>query len=226
MTRRLFAAGRGRAADLDDAGDAGLSLVELLVAMFVTSILLAGVATVFTGTLTGVRKVNVKTATSADARISMEAMSRTIRVAVEPSGQPSAIAVATDHTLSFYALLNRTGTAGAQPLATLVEYAWSANCVTEAQTPGRLNSSGVLVWDTGRTVKCLARTSVAPDFAFFVDGVTAVPLIVPASGLTAMARQTVYSIQATVTVKDPSNADVSGVPVRDRVTLVNVLNGA
>lgn len=222
MIRRRCASGRRR---IDETGDAGMSLVELLVAMFVASILLAGVATVFSGTLSSVRTVNVKTATAAEARIAMESISRNLRVAVKASGQTSALATATDSSLAFYALLNRTNVPGAIPLPTLVEYSWSANCLAEAKTPGRMNSLGVLVWDTGRTSTCVAHTSVAPTFTYYLDSVTTTALAVPATGLSAVVRPTVTSVRAAVTVKDPNNPGVTGVPVQSRITLINVLNG-
>jgi prepilin-type N-terminal cleavage/methylation domain-containing protein len=202
--------------------DAGMTLVELLVAMFVTSILLAGVATVFTGTLGAVRTVNVKTSTTADGRIAMEAITRTVRVAFQPSGQSSALILATTSKLSFYALLNRTGVNTATPLASLIEYDWDGTCITEAQTPGRTNGAGAVVWDTGRVSKCLARTSVAPSFAYYTSGSSSTPMVVPTAGLIDTDRQDVVSIQASVTIKDAANPSVTGVPVSDRITLINV----
>jgi prepilin-type N-terminal cleavage/methylation domain-containing protein len=218
--------GRLRAMLRDGAADdAGMTLVELLVAMFVTSILLAGLATVFTGTLGAVRTVNVKTSTTADGRIAMEAMTRTIRVAYQPSDQSSALILATSSKLSFYALLNRTGVNTAIPLTSLIEYDWDGTCITEAQTPGRTNSAGVVVWDTGRVSKCLARTSVAPTFAYYTSGNSSAALVVPSAGLIDADRQLVVSIQVSVTVKDAANPSVTGVTVSDRITLINVQTG-
>ena len=217
MIRLLRARAQARRQD-----DTGLSLVELLVAMFVASILLAGVATVFTGTLRAVRTVNVKTSTSADGRIAMEAMTRTIRVAFQPSNQTTAIASATANTLTFYSLINRTGVNTAIPLPSFIEYGWDGTCITEAQTPGVTNAAGVLVWDTGRVSKCLARTSVAPVFNYYTTGSGTTPLTIPAGGLTAMTRQTVVSIQVALTISDAANPTVTGVPVTDRITMINV----
>lgn len=215
--------GRVRAARRDDTG---MSLVELLVAMAITTVLLAGVATVFSGTMKGVRSVNARTSLAADGRISMESISRTLRVAVKPAGQSAAIASATDHTLTFYALLNRTGSpATTTPLATFVEYGWDGTCVTEAKTPGRINSSGVLVWDTGRVSKCLVRTSIEPDFSYYIDGTTTTAIVVPTGGLTALTRQTVESVSVTVNMRDPNNTSVKAFAMTGRVTLTNVVNG-
>jgi prepilin-type N-terminal cleavage/methylation domain-containing protein len=213
---------RMRAARATQRDDAGMSLVEVLVAMFVTSILLAAVGTVFTGTLRGVRAINVKTSTTADARIAMEAMTRTLRVAYLPSNQTSTIASATGSAVSFYSLINRTGSTTATPLPTFVEYYWSGNCVNEAQTPGRINTAGVLVWDTGRIAKCLARTSVAPVFAYYTSGSSASAITIPGTGLVLTDRQSVVSIQASLTVQDPANSGIAGIPITDRITMINV----
>jgi prepilin-type N-terminal cleavage/methylation domain-containing protein len=212
----------------DGADDRGISLVELLVAMMVGSILLAGVATVFIGTLRAVRTVNVKTASAADVRLGMESMSRTLRVAVQPAGTDAAVVSATSSSVSFYALLNRTGAAAtAQPTPTLVEYAWNGTCVTEAQTPARTVTSPpatgpFYAWDTGRQSRCVFRTAVAPVFTYYGDGVTTTAL-----DLTAGAtRADIESVQVVLTAKDAANSDVSPVVSTARVTLRNVVYAA
>lgn len=205
-----------------DRTDAGMTLVELLIAMFITSILLAAVASVFAGTMKNVRVVNTKAATTADGRIAMEAITRTIRVAFQPSNQVSALALANTNTLSFYALINRTGVNTSTPLPSLIEYGWDGTCLTEAQTPGRLNASSILVWDTGRVNKCLARTTIKPVFAYYLTGNATTPLTVPGTGLAAATLQTVQSIQVTVNVQDATNPSITGVPFTDRVTMINV----
>ncbi len=213
--------------------EAGLSLVELLVAGLLTSIVLAAVATVFVGSLQVVRVVTVKTSTSADARIALEAVTRTIRVATKPSGESSAVTVAKGDAVSFYALINRT-TGTAQPLPALVEYSYDGLCVNEATTPGRALTNPpaagpYYAWDTGRRVKCLVRTSVAPQFVYYATGAISLagadvtPITVPASGLVLTDRVMVTSIQVTVTAKDRSNPDIGGMPVMDRVTLNNLV---
>jgi Tfp pilus assembly protein PilW len=205
-----------------------MTLVELMVAIFVTSILLAGVATVFTTTLRAARTVNIKASSTADARIAMEAMSRTLRVAYLPAGETAAIVSATANALSFYALINRTGVATAQPLPTLIEYSWDGTCLNEAQTPGRTLSvpsadGSTMAWDTGRATKCLARTSIAPVFAYYLSGSDPSAMTIPTGGLSATDLPTVESVQASVTIKDPANPSIGGIPMTDRVTLVNVL---
>jgi len=207
------------------AGDRGVSLVELVVTMAVGSILLTAVATVFVGTLRAVRTTTVKTSTAADVRLGMEAMTRTLRVAVQPTQTSPALVTATPSSLSFYTLINRTG-ATTQPAPTLVEYGWDGTCVTEAQTPPRTLTNPpaagpAYAWDTGRRSKCLFRTSVAPQFTYYADGVTTTPLTVSSANLGE-----VQSVQAVLTARDAGNSDVNPVVSTMRVTLRNVVYAA
>lgn len=216
--------------------DAGMSVVETVVAMSIASILLAGIATVFIGSLQVVRVVTAKTATTADARIGMEAMTRSMRVAVRPDGLSSALVSATGSTVSFYALLNRTGGTSA-PTPTLVAYAWDGTCLNQSLTTASAvanppASGPFYTWPTtNRTTTCLLRTTTAPTFTYFASGllssggVATAPLTVPAGGLDTATLPTVQSIGISLTAKDATAAGVNGVTMVDRVTLTNVVAG-
>jgi hypothetical protein len=216
--------------------DAGVSLVELAVAAAITSVVLAAVGAVFVGALRTVRTVNSQTSTSADARIGMESITRSLRVAVRPDGLSSALVSATASSLSFYALINRTGVDATATLApTLVEFSYDGTCIREAHTPARTLSSPptggpFYAWDTGRTEKCLIRTTTAPAFAYYTTPVLAsggtdiAPLTLPGSGLAAATLPTVQSIQITLVVKDAANPSLAGVTNLSRVTLDNVVS--
>lgn len=215
--------------------DSGLSLVELTVVMVVSSLLLAALGAVFIGTIGVVRNTGSQTSTSADARIGMEAMTRSLRVAIRPDGLSSALVSAGTDNLSFYALLNRTGTAATSTLApTFVEYYYDGTCVREAQTPPRTLASPpsggpFYAWDTGRTEKCLLRTTVAPQFGYYdtpvlsESGVDVSPVSVPAGGLTTGVAATIVSVQITLVVTDAENLTLPGVTDLSRVTLTNVV---
>ena len=217
--------------------DRGASLVELTVAMTITTVLLTGVSTTFLGLLGAVRTVTVTTSTVPDLRTAAEAVMRTLRVAYQPPGMPasqaSALVTATPTALSFYALLNRTGAdSTTQPLPMLVEYAWDGTCFNEATTPARVLSSPpaggpLYAWDTGRRVRCLLRTAQAPSFTYFsraavdVNGVTVPALPVGASGLDLQTRKTVQSVQVTLTGDvSPGGRRLS---LLSRTTLQNVV---
>jgi Tfp pilus assembly protein PilW len=217
--------------------DRGASLVELTVAMAITAVLLSGLSAIFIGMLGAVRTVTVTTSTLPDLRLAVEAVTRTLRVAYQPPGMPasqaSALVTATPTALSFYALLNRTGTdSTAQPLPMLVEYSWDGTCFNEAVTPARVLSSppagGPLYsWDTGRTVTCLLRTDQAPSFTYFprgaidLSGAAVAPVPAPGTGLDLQTRKTVQSVQVALT------GDVSSgshqLPLLARVTLQNIV---
>ena len=207
--------------------DAGMSIAELAVTMMVTGILLAAVATVTIGMLKAVRVVNVKAATAADARIGMEAMSRTLRAASIPTGATSSVTVATSNQVTFYSMINRTTalTVSGTVIPTLIEYYYSGNCLMEAQTPARVSGASY-AWDTGRVAKCLLRTTAAPTFSYYTSGSATTPLTVPTGGLTASDRQSVQSVEVALTATDANNSTVAGLPVDVRITLDNVVLSA
>jgi hypothetical protein len=190
------------------------------------------------GSFKAIRIATVRVSTGADARVAMETLSRTLRVAVVPSGEWSAITVGSYDAISFYALLSRTAST-ATPLPTLVEYYRDAatNCLMEAQTPARVLAvpvgSSLYAWDTGRVAHCVVRTAQVPSaagpwFSYYTTGqvVSAgsatVPLTVSTGGLVLSDRQSVRSVEVSLTVTDPSNPTVTGVSDKVRLTLGNV----
>lgn len=226
MTRRW------RAALRRDRAEAGFSLPELLVTVGVLSIVMTAVGTVFLGSLKSVRVVRERTETAADARVALEAVTRSLRVAIRPDGEAAALTLATGSAITFYSVLNRSGTT-ADPLPSKVEYAWNGTCLTEAVTPARVLTSPAATgpfyaWDTGRTSKCLVRTTVAPTFAYYstpaitTGGVTNAAMTIPAGGLVSTDLPLVQSVEVTVAVK-ASTGLTNGTTVLDRVTLTNVL---
>jgi prepilin-type N-terminal cleavage/methylation domain-containing protein len=210
----------------------GMTLIELLVAVSVASVLLAGVATVFVGTLRGVTTTTVKTATGADVRIAIEAMTRTLKVADVPRGEAAAFVSATTTGLSFYALLNRTGTASTtQPVPTLVQYGFSpaTNCVNESQTPATTIASPPVggpyyQWPAANTTtRCLLRTSTAPVFTYYPAGTLSATALDASAGLSSANLDAVRSVGLLLTATDPANPGIVGVPAENRVTLENLL---
>jgi prepilin-type N-terminal cleavage/methylation domain-containing protein len=211
--------------------DAGLTLVELIAAMALGSLVLALLATVVVSMSRGVRTVTATTTSAADRRVGLEEMSRMLRVAYRPAGEPSAIVSATATSVSFYALVDRTGGANPPP-PVLVTYTFDGTCVRESKTAGRalgtVSPTGELyAWDATPSVDCLLRTSRAPGFTYYSSGaLTAasadpVPLTVPPAGLALMSRQSVQSVTVTLN-GDAGDADVGAVAVRSKVTLQNV----
>lgn len=217
--------------------DTGLTLVELLVTMIVFGILATAVAAVFTNTITSVRYVSAKSSTTADTRIAMEAISRSMRVAVTPTGEPSAFVTAGASSVTFYASLARgAGQTVDRPTRVTYDYVAANGCVRETQVPATPtgNPARPFKWTAAGTTKCLIRTYVPPAFQYFDDGRltlpngTAVqPLTIPAGGFSdtkdPAGRASIVSVEVAVNVQDPKVTDVKGVQARDRVSLTNLL---
>lgn len=203
--------------------------------MMITGILMVSVATVTISTLNASRVMNVKTSTAADARIGLETMTRTLRAAVIPQGETAAITTATTDAVTFYSQINRADALVVAGVVapTKVEYYHSGGCLMEARTPARSLSAATITapqfaWDTGRTTKCVLRTVTQTGlFTYYVDGLlSTTALTVPIGGLTSAALPTVKSVKVTVTVVDPANPSVPGIPVNTRTTLDNIVLSA
>jgi prepilin-type N-terminal cleavage/methylation domain-containing protein len=213
------------------ASDEGMTLIELVVAMAVGSVLLAGVGSVFVGMLQGSKTVTVKTSTGADVRIATEAMSRTLRVAAVP-GTGSAFGAANTTSMTFYALLNRTATQSTvQPNPTMVVYTYNSTtkCLTESMTPGVAIVAPVaggpsFTWAaTATRTKCLLRTATAPTFSYYSSGVLTATPMNATTGLTAAERLSVRSVGIHLVATDPQNDTITGVQADTRITLENLL---
>lgn len=227
--RRILAV-RTRVKGRDD----GVSLTELLISMGVFSVVMAAVLAVFVNTIDSVRFVSTKTSTTADARIAMEALTRTIRVAVIPKGEPAALVDAQDGQVAFYSSLNR-GAAQSPARPTLVTYRYdpTTSCLLETQVAATTlvpaNPAQPFEWPGLGTTRCLIKTSAAPLFEYFDDGrITGddgsevQPLATPSGALPSASLGAVISIQISLSVQAPGAVDVQGTQVRDRVTLANV----
>lgn len=215
-----------------------MTLLELSVGMMLFSVIAAVVGAVTVASLSAARTAATRTSMAADARIAMEGVSRTLRVAVVPERVNTALTVAQPDAMTFYALLNRSGTS--DPLPTMVEYYRDAtkNCLMQALTPARLlsptsDTDPLYAWDTGRRTKCLVRTTQVPSvsspwFSYYTNaaltsgGSTVAPLAASASNLSLADRQDVVSVEFRLMVTDPANPTVKGVFDLVRVTLSNV----
>jgi len=216
-------------------GDAGMTLVEVLVAAAVGSVVVAAVSTVAIGALSASKAVMTRTGTSADSRTLGEALTRSLRVAARPKGQTAAIVAATPTSVTFYALLNRSGTAqSTDTVPSYVELGWDGTCVTRRITPGVVVTNPAATgpfytWTPSGTAVCLARTTTAPAYSYYatavlgVNGTDSPPIGFTSGALTTADLPTVRSVQVRLTVTDPKNPGITGAPLLSRVTLTNVL---
>lgn len=219
-------------------GDDGLTLVELAVAASITGILVAGIASVFTGSLEIVRTVNTKSATTSDVRTALESLTRSLRVATIPTGQTSAFVSASPTAVTFYTNLNRTGTTNDQPPSE-VTYSITGGCLRETRTPGVDSNSDVTVVEppftyptSGRVSRCVMRATGGLTLRYFTSGDEITgntnEVAIASGGVTAASStadrdllNTIRSVQIEMTAAE-ANSGVNGVTAKSRVTLDNV----
>jgi hypothetical protein len=210
-------------------------MVELAVTMALGGLVLGSLGTVVLSMSRGVHTLTTTTSTAADVRIALEEVSRMLRVAYRPPGEPSAVVSATSGGVSFYALVDRTAGVSPPP-PVLISYTYDPNrhCLLESRTAGRalsaVSPSGSLyAWDATPTVGCVLRTWQAPSFTYYSTGAVTsssadpTPIAVPTGGLSQMDRQSVESVTVDVSAASSANGDVAPVSARTRVTLQNVV---
>jgi hypothetical protein len=206
------------------ARDHGVTLVELAVASAVGSLLLAVIATLLVGALRTVDVLTVRSGTVGDARIALDALSRNIRVAVQPPGAPAVLVYASPNELSFWALLDRSGApADAPPAPTYVTYRYDGTCLTQRLTPAPAGTITVTPPAATGPAGCLLRTTRPPVFTYYRLGdPTSAGSPLPASPrLSAADLLQVGSVRVQVDVQDPRRRDVAPLPVTVQVALEN-----
>jgi prepilin-type N-terminal cleavage/methylation domain-containing protein len=212
-----------RLREVKDGSDEGMSLTELLIAMLIGSIVLVGVGSLFVSSLRQNRTVTAKTTTTADARIGMEALTRSLRVAVVPSGgtspfnSPVATPISSSRISVYSSLGAVTGTT--DPLPTLVTFYYDATkkCLVREMTPSSGSLSSV----------CIARGNINlsgdPLFTYYplaADG-TVSPTPYATTAITSNLP-TIASVAINLQVTDPANPAVLPTKLQDQVTLINV----
>lgn len=220
--------------------EAGLTLVELLVAMALTSVVLAGLGLVFASTLRTTSKITVRSDTTFDAREAVDAMSRRVRVAYPAVAGAPAFKTATPQEMSFYASINggATGISAApsvNPAPTLVTYRLAdvnhdgraTKCLQETLVTARGDGASFNFSPPAATRStCLAygeiRVGPGSPFRYFTDD---------QAGTDGGARQTtdpclVTSVQLSMGVSQPSIGGVASTSASSRILLTNTKIGA
>ncbi|WP_298803015.1 hypothetical protein [uncultured Pseudokineococcus sp.] len=124
-------------------GDEGVSLVELLVAMGITSVLLVAIGAVLVADLKGVTDVTAKTTANAEVRLAADVIGRRLRVATPASQTTPAFLTTTPSEVSFTASVQDAvwaadpAQAAQDPPLTTVTYRYDAvrDCLTETLAP-------------------------------------------------------------------------------------------
>lgn len=208
--------------------DRGASLAELLVVSLVSTILLAALGVLFSGSLQASRRASTHTAATAEARLAADAIGRRLRVAVRPSPGAAMFTEATASSMTFFASLSTPGST-TDPLPSQVRYAVdpTAGCLRETVTPA-----------AGPTrTSCLAFGDVTPVFSYYQvtkrptmsapspSPAPTEPLSLSTGSLSATDAAKVGSVALDLSVRDRrAPAAARPVQVTTRVLLVNDLN--
>jgi Tfp pilus assembly protein PilW len=211
--------------------EAGLGLVEMLVAASMASVLLVAVATTLIGGLTTSKQMQARTMATADARLALDVVVRRLRVAVRPPGYASVFTRAEPYAVTFYASLSPTGTTS-DVVPSLVEYAFPASgCLEEAITKGvaTTGSNGAVTysWSSAdRRSRCLVSGDVKAAgsalFTFFETADTTTALATPPNAVPAASLDKIRSVGVDVAVR--VGAGARPVSARTRVALLNRLS--
>lgn len=151
--------------------DAGLTVVELLVAGMITAIVLAAAVSLMIGIFSTHGLAAGKSDSTLGARNFSESLSRTIRVATVPATADTPFVNAKADELTFYASLQRGGTQDALH-PTLVRYYYDdkLKCLRESQVPVTITNGNAQYVPSTAVEKCVARTDGAPTFEYYSDG--------------------------------------------------------
>ncbi|NHC14008.1 PilW family protein [Motilibacter deserti] len=223
-------------------GDSGITLAELVVAMFVGGIVLSGVTALSIAVQGSVGKATARSSATSDVRIALGYMTARLRVAVSPDGGATpAFTYAGPDKVVFYASLSKPSnrpTRWDKPRPVKVEY-WvdsGTGCLMQAET-APTEAAAPYSWTSGRTTTCLARGTVNPPdstgtrrpiFTYYAQNVLAMKEFVAvtpdATGAVAdAARPSIASVAIDLSLQPAKPAGVTPARAQTRLTLPNLL---
>lgn len=201
-------------------GDEGFSLVELLVAMAVLSIVMVMVTNLFVTVTRATQSANVSRNAVGQASNAMDEITRTVRLAspnaVAGTTPSPAVASGTSSTIT---VLTYVDTAAGSPMPTQVAFALNSGALQETRTAS--NPSGTFAVFTGAaTTRTVASglTSIAFGYAD-ASGTAITP---SGTGLTAAQQAQVATVTVTVTAPSISGGTSDPIVLTSTVLLTNV----
>ncbi len=205
----------------DVRDDSGMSLTELLVTMMLTMVLLAVTGTVFVSTMKTVSTSRAKLTQAQDARVSLDALTLRLRVAVPPAVGSAAFVTAAPSQVTFYASLQNGSTA--DPAPTLVDFRidTTRRCLLQTLTLAS-GTAGSYTWPAASArSSCVAYGTIASLsrlFTYFPDGTSTVALGT-AGTVAAADLASIGSVAIDLTIRAGTAARPTS--VASRVTLPN-----
>jgi prepilin-type N-terminal cleavage/methylation domain-containing protein len=209
------------------SAESGLSLIEMLVAMMLSGILLAMVGTLFVTIARSTTTSNLSREASTVAGNAANAMSKSIRFAVQNRVQGQlaldpAVVAATPTTLTIYTLAE---TQPGSPAPTMVRFRVSGTQLLEERWPAT-DTGGFWTFAGGaptgvRPLGAAIVASAGQPLFRYLDSAGA-ELVPGAGGLTAGQRADVTSITVVVRARSASSSDAPVAVVENTVGMPNL----
>jgi type II secretory pathway pseudopilin PulG len=200
-------------------------MTELLVVMMLASILMLAIGTMFVSSLRQNRTVTGKTTSTADARIAMEAMTRELRVATVPPGQPAAIVSASPTAVTFYSSIGAsTQTTDPRPSLVTLRIDSTNRCLWREMTPATVEGT-TWSWPTTNKVQgCVARGDIAsPLFTYYpINPDDTISTTAFATSALSANLANIVAVGLSLSVTDTFNPGVLPTSLQDQVTLINI----
>jgi Tfp pilus assembly protein PilW len=211
-------------------GDAGLSLVELIVAMALTAILLTVLVSVFTSTSRTVSRETTAARNSETASIAMRELSRVLRTAtalptLSDSGMLPVFPAAGPRSVTVHSWLD-TGTdtdaAAPRPVAVLFE-ASTAGVLTETRWNAVADPSGAWTFPRTATSSRVLARGVGTGALFRYTDATGADLVAAAgASLDASQRDRIATVAVALTVQLDSSGRATPAVLQNTVGLPNL----
>jgi prepilin-type N-terminal cleavage/methylation domain-containing protein len=226
------ATARQRREDLDPPGpDEGLTLVELMVSMAITSLILALGGIMLVSTLRQRAFSDDRATSQADARLIVERVSRDLRVAVPPpdGSSKSAFAYLSNQKIIFYSMAG-----GATPVISKITY--EVDPTSKCLRRTTIQQVGTTFPTASAVTRCLApaliNTGGETLFSFFrlrTDATSSPTQITPPTGGYSTpgdeaAMKVVASLRLTLWVQAQGSSSSARTTVDQWVTLINQSN--
>lgn len=201
--------------------DEGLSLIELLVAMGVLSVVMVIVTNLFLTVVATTQAANTARSAVGQAGNAMDEITRVVRLgtpnAVSGSTTPAPAVVAGTPTALI--VLSYVDTTSAAPLPTRVAFSLDSGVLTETRTAFTASGSLAVITST-QTTRTVASGLTSIAFAYADSSGTA--LTPSGTGLSDPQRSRVTSVTVTVTVPNRSGRTDDPIVLSNTVLLTNV----
>lgn len=215
--------------------DAGTSLAELLVAAGLLGVVLVLVGSTVVSGLRSTAVARSKGSDAANGRVALDAITRTLRTAVDPDGDGSALRFerAEADAVTIYADLYNLADPTAAPVLSVpqkVAYEVAGGSLVETITPGlRQGSTGPVTWDPATARRRVLATGLVPAsgrpavFGYLDLQPTSTPPLVTLpgvgtpAGLSEDSRLDISLVDITLTLQEQSRVSRTPVTLLGRV---------